>query len=151
MKLLFDADVLLDLLLRREPHARATAELLSLVDTGPTTGCCCATAVTTIHYLDQKLVGPANARQHIQMLLSLLDVAPVNRLVLESALTLGFGDFEDAVTHEAARQAGVAGIITRNVRDYRRATIVVSDLASVSVLRDALFKARKHELKEGTQ
>ena len=45
-------------------------------------------------------------------------VAPVNRAVLESALGLGFKDFEDAVLHEAARHAAVDWIVTRNARDF---------------------------------
>lgn len=47
-------------------------------------------------------------------LLRLLEVAPVNRAVLEGDLALGFGDFEDAVLHEAGRLAGARAIVTRD-------------------------------------
>ncbi|MDZ4804642.1 MAG: PIN domain-containing protein [Candidatus Eisenbacteria bacterium] len=134
MKFLFDADVILDLLLDRRPHALPAAELLSRVERSEIAGCLCATAVTNIHYLAQKAVGATKARQHVRMLLSLLEVAPVGRPVLEDALTLGFRDFEDAVTHESARLAGADGIVTRNGRDYLRATIPVHSPADAIAL-----------------
>jgi len=44
----------------------------------------------------------------------LFEVAPVNRLVLEEALTDDFTDFEDAVIYESARHIGADCIVTRN-------------------------------------
>lgn len=38
----------------------------------------------------------------------------MNRAVLEGDLALGFGDFEDAVLHEAGRLAGARAIVTRD-------------------------------------
>lgn len=61
-----------------------------------------ATTITTIHYLATKAPGPQAAFRHIQSLLSLLVIAPVNRVVLENAAALKFTSFEDAVLHETA-------------------------------------------------
>jgi hypothetical protein len=44
---------------------------------------------------------------------------------LRSALDAGFADFEDAVVHEAARQAGAAAIVTRNGKDFVRSELPV--------------------------
>ncbi|MDY0088726.1 MAG: PIN domain-containing protein, partial [Coriobacteriia bacterium] len=52
--MLFDTNVVLDVLLDREPHAEVAARLLSLVDQGRLDGMVCATTVTTIHYLASK-------------------------------------------------------------------------------------------------
>jgi hypothetical protein len=52
-------------------------------------------------------------------------VAPVNRPVLEAAMELDFGDYEDAVLYEAARQASVQTIVTRNPRDFKTAELPV--------------------------
>ena len=49
-----------------------------------------------------KVVGKAKAEQLIRTLLLILDVASVNRRVIEKALQANFGDFEDAVLNEAA-------------------------------------------------
>jgi len=61
--------------------------------------------------------------KHIRLLLSLFEVAPVNRAVIENALDLGFSDFEDAVLVEAARHAGADYVITRNITDFKNASI----------------------------
>jgi hypothetical protein len=81
--------------------------------------------VTTIHYLAAKVVGARRARAEVARLLSLFEIAPVNRGVLEGALQAGFSDFEDAVTHEAARQVDAQAIVTRNLRDFKRSAIPV--------------------------
>lgn len=62
---------------------------------------------------------------HIQTLLSLFEIAPVNRVVIEQALELKFSDFEDAVLHEAARHAGATYIITKNNSDFKKSTLPV--------------------------
>jgi predicted nucleic acid-binding protein len=115
----------LDHLLEREPHADAAEQLLSLVDSGRLEGLVCSTTVTTIHYLAAKAVGTSDALDYVRKLLAIFDVACVDREVLRGALDLGFADFEDAVTHEAARNSGAAAIVTRNAKDFARSTIPV--------------------------
>jgi predicted nucleic acid-binding protein len=125
LRVLFDTDVVLDLLLDRLPHSSVTARLFSKVEFGEIFGYLCATTVTTIHYLALKALGSARSRKEMKKLLSLFDVAPVNRVVLEGALGSRFKDFEDAVVHEAAHQVSAHAIVTRNIRDFKRSTIPV--------------------------
>ncbi len=123
MIVLFDTDVILDLLLDREPFAEAAAEIFSEVEKGNSTGYICATTVTTIHYLATKAAGASKAKKSIHRLLSLLEVAPVNRAVLEGALESRDDDFEDGVVSEAASHLGATAIITRNVRHYKNSPV----------------------------
>lgn len=125
MNILFDTNVLLDVLLDREPFAIDAAFLMTKVEQSEIGGYLCATTVTTIHYLIAKALGAKEATRHIQSLLSLFIVAPVNRAVLEQALAASFTDFEDAVLHAAACHAGVQSIVTRNIRDFSKATLPV--------------------------
>ncbi len=125
MKILFDTNIVLDLLMDRLPYSDAAAELFSKVEDGTIIGCLCGTTITTVFYLAAKTVGTARAREEIGKLLSLFDVAPVNRQVLESALVLDFSDFEDAVIHEAACHVGADAIVTRNQRDFRKSGVTV--------------------------
>lgn len=125
MKVLFDTNVILDLLLDREPFADDAARCFSRVEQGEIEGFLCATTLTTLHYLISKSIGAKSARESIELLLSLFQVALVDYAVLEGALALGFKDFEDAVLHEAARAAGVDLIVTRNIVDFKRSKIQV--------------------------
>jgi len=123
VKVLFDTNVLLDVLLNRAPHADSASRLMAHVERKRIEGLLGATSVTTIHYLATKAVGRVRARRHVQTLLSLFDVAPVTRMVLLDGLALGFPDYEDAVLHEAARHAGATGIVTRDPAGFAHATL----------------------------
>ncbi len=125
MRVLFDTNVVLDLLLARQPHVETAAALVARVERGELTGCLCATTVTTIYCLASKAVGAEAARAQVKLLLGLFEVAPVNRAVLDGALAAGFSDFEDAVLHEAAVLWGADCLVSRNGRDFRKARMPV--------------------------
>jgi predicted nucleic acid-binding protein len=132
VRVLFDTNIVLDLLLDRAPFADAAALLFAKVEDGTIVGYLCGTTITTIHYLATKVVGDVRAREEVGKLLSLFEVAPVSRTVLEAALKAGFGGFEDAVIHEAALHAGAEAIVTRNVRDFKNSRITVYDSAELT-------------------
>ena len=123
MRVLFDTNVVLDVLLARAPHARAATALFHHVAAKDVDGLLGATTVTTIHYLATKAVGSSQAQRHLRTLLGLFEVAAVTRPVLMDALTLGFTDYEDAVLHEAARHAGAQAIVTRDPRGFAKAKL----------------------------
>ncbi len=138
MRVLFDIDVILDLLLDRRPFANDAGILLSKAELGELIGYVCATGVTTVHYLARKAIGERRARLEVQKLLTFLEPAMVNRVVLEGALRIKFGDFEDAVSHEAARQVGAEAIVTRNTRDYKKSIIPVYSPSELVRLLEAV-------------
>lgn len=127
MKVLFDTNVVLDVLLDREPHIEVAAKLFALVDNGRLKGAISVTTVTTIYYIAAKSFGRRRAHSQVRELLTLFEVAPVDRGVLGRALDLDFTDFEDAVLHEAARNAGAAAIVTRDAADFANATVPILD------------------------
>ncbi len=125
MKILLDTNVVLDLLMDRMPFADSAVGLFSKVEDGTIIGYLCATTITTVYYLAAKTLGAPRAQEEIGKLLNLFEVAPVNRHVLESALTADFNDFEDAVIHEAACHVGAEAIVTRNQKDFKKSRIPV--------------------------
>jgi predicted nucleic acid-binding protein len=127
VRVLFDTNVVLDVLLEREPHMLPAAKLFALVDNGRIEGCICATTATTIYYIAAKSFGAKRARAEIHALLGLFEVASVDRSVLDSALDIDFFDYEDAVVHEAARMFGADAIVTRDRDDFAGAAIPALD------------------------
>jgi len=125
VKVLFDTNVVLDVLLAREPFVETAAQLLALVDAGRIEGSVCATTITTVHYLAAKSIGSGRTKSLLRDLVTMFDVACVDRQVLARALDLDIADFEDAVLHEAGRASGVTAIVTRNAKDFEAATIPV--------------------------
>ena len=120
---MLDTNVVLDVLLEREAFVNDSTVVLDLVERGAITGLLCATTITTLAYLAGKTVGKQQAARHIRQLLSLFEVAPVTRAVLDGALKSKTPDFEDAVLAEAALQAGAEAIITRNLRDFAHSPV----------------------------
>ncbi len=125
MKILFDTNIVLDVLLDREPFSDLATKLFSRVEKKELEGFLGATTITTIYYLASKVAGKKKADQEISKLLSIFQVAPVNKSVLDEAIKSRFGDFEDSVLHEAAKQIGVQGIVTRNLNDFKKATLSI--------------------------
>ena len=125
MKILFDTNIVLDVLMDRMPFSDAAAELFSKVEDGTIIGYLCGTTITTVYYLTAKAIGAPRAQEEIKKMLSLFEVAPINRHVLESALVADFSDFEDAVIHEAACHVGAEAIVTRNQKDFKKSRISV--------------------------
>ena len=135
MKILFDTNVVLDVLQQRRPHFIFSAPLMNRVEQGTVTGLLCATTVTTIAYLtEQYLVkekrknrteARAGTTSLLNMLLKIFDIAPVTRAVIDRAANSAFEDFEDGVLHESAVAAGVDGIVTRNQKDYGKSTVAI--------------------------
>lgn len=118
-KVLCDVNVILDVLLERRPHVDASAAVLAAVEAGTAQGMLAAHAVTTIHYLIRREMGPAQARRLVESILTILSIASVNTAVIQEALQLSSPDFEDAVTAAAARHAGCDYIATRDPKGFR--------------------------------
>lgn len=72
-----------------------------------------------------KVLGKAESQKQIRNLLTLFEVASVNRIVIEEALRIGFSDFEDSVIHSAACHATVESIVTRNLKDFGKSQLPV--------------------------
>jgi predicted nucleic acid-binding protein len=125
MKILFDTNVILDLLLDRKPFVAHAQTLFEKVESGKIDGYIGATTVTTLDYLLAKSLSAKEATRIIKKLLKLFEVAPINRLILEDALDIGFADFEDAVLHAAAVHCGVQAIVTRDEKGFSKAQLAI--------------------------
>jgi len=118
-RVLFDVNVVLDVLLDRKPYAEASAATWAAVETGTAQGLLAAHAVTTVQHLVRKEMGAAKAGRIISAILSVFGIAAVDGAVIREALQLPCSDFQDAVTAAAARLAGCDYIVTRDPRGFR--------------------------------
>lgn len=138
MKVLFDTNVILDVLQNRQPHAQAATQLVARIERKEITGYVCATTITTIFYLASKAIGAETAKAQIKLMLELFEVTQVDKTVLLSAMQAGFSDFEDAVLYKAAQHASVDCIVTRNIKDFKQSKLPVylpAELEAILELR----------------
>ena len=82
MRLLFDVNVVLDVLLDRKPFADASSSAWAAVERGDADGVLSAHAVTTLHYLNARTVGVRMATETTEALLSVFEVATQDSLAL---------------------------------------------------------------------
>jgi len=125
LRILFDTNVILDVLLLRQPYEVEATKLVASVERSEINGVLCANSITTIYYLINKAVGREIAINSVNSLTMMFDVVPVNKIVLQNALKSKFLDFEDAVLKESAVNSGVDGIVTRNPKDFKSSTLPI--------------------------
>lgn len=125
MKLFIDTNVVLDVLAQREPWFDDSARLLAHIEQGSASGHIAAHTLTTLHYLLAKHLGQQKTAAALIDLTTLLRVEPVDHLVLQQALALGWRDFEDAVQAVTAAQCQADYLVTRNPRDFKQSLVPV--------------------------
>lgn len=117
-RVLFDSDVLLDVLAQRQPFVVASAQALNTVMQERVQGYVSGHAVTNIFYILRRQIGNEAARGMVKMLLQHTQIASATDEVIRQALQSPITDFEDAVTSAAANVAGLEVIVTRNTSDF---------------------------------
>lgn len=133
-RMLFDTNVLLDVVLGREPWAADTAALLDGAARGEIEGYVAAHAVTTIHYVVEKERGRPAALTALADLLAILRVAELGGQDFQRALALGLKDYEDAVQVAACLRVGADFLVTRNAKDFRGAPLATRSAGEVLAL-----------------
>ena len=134
---LFDLNIILDVLQERKDFYDFSARLLAYAETGVIQGWLAAHSVTTLFYLIAKDKSPEQARVTLTSLLQFLRIAPVDQNTIEQALNLPYRDFEDAVQMMAALQVHADYLLTRNVRDYQPAPMEVVQPAQLLAILKA--------------
>jgi predicted nucleic acid-binding protein len=125
LKILFDTNIILDVLLNRKPFEETAIRLFSAVENNIMQGYLCSTTITTLDYLLSKSIGRDNAKHAIVSLLDLFNITEVNYRTLKAAVDSDFSDFEDAVLYFSGYDAGVDGIVTRNTNDFTAAQLPI--------------------------
>ena len=119
MLVLIDANVILDMLEKREPFYESSNDVLSLCASKKIKGCIALHTVSNIFYIFRKNYSAENRRRLILGILKFLQVANINyENVLHALERNNFPDFEDCLQDECAAQNHADYIITRNTDDF---------------------------------
>ncbi|MDR1703650.1 MAG: PIN domain-containing protein [Clostridiales bacterium] len=124
MKVLIDTNVILDIILKREPYFKDAERLTVLVEKGHMIGYITAAAVTDIFYIaSKKLQSKKDALEVMRKLFQTIRIAPVNEDNIHEALNLSWGDFEDAVEYSCGKSMFADYIITRDLEGFKMSSI----------------------------
>lgn len=126
-KVFVDSDVILDLLAQRIPHFHFSALLFTFADmkklelyTSPTVFC-------NVFYILRKELGIEKAKSALRKLRLLIKIIDSSEKTIDCALNSEFSDFEDAIQCYTAQNHQISIIVTRNVKDYKTAGIIVQN------------------------
>lgn len=124
-KVFVDTDVCIDLLSGRKPFNKTAEILFSLADNKKIKIYVSSLSFSNIDYVLRSHYSSTHSRQLIGTFKTLVNVLPVDSKTIDLAIASDFNDFEDAIQHSCAIENNLTTIITRNVKDYKKAPIAV--------------------------
>jgi predicted nucleic acid-binding protein len=123
LKVFVDTDVCIDLLSGRKPFNAAAEILFSLADTRKLKIYVSSLSFSNIDYVLRSQYSTNHSRQIVGKFKTLVQVLPVDSKTIDLALVSDFKDFEDAIQYSCAMEHNLTTLITRNIKDYKKATI----------------------------
>ena len=124
-KLFLDSDVLLDLLLDRQPYSNDIEELIENSISNEVELYTSPISITNINYIIGRLENKAKADLKTNKILELVRIEAVNQLVIDQASSSKFKDFEDSVQNYCAVASNHEILITRNTKDYKESELAI--------------------------
>ena len=119
MRFLIDTNVVLDVLLARDPFCDPAQRVLSLSQRDDVEEYVSASAITDIYYIARRQLKDRDlTKDLIKRLISVVSVAAVSEKEIETALNLPWPDFEDSVQYAVALLSDFDAIVTRDAIDY---------------------------------
>jgi predicted nucleic acid-binding protein len=120
----FDTNVVVDILLKREPFFKDSLGALSAIANKSADGIIGTSAITDIYYIVNKEMKSKekslNSIFNILKILLLVETIPQD---IFTAKTLSVPDFEDSVISAVAARNNADYIITRNVGDFAKSLV----------------------------
>lgn len=127
MKNIFvDTNILIDLLSDRRPFSKFAIEIFDLASKKKINLFTSSHSIATTHYLLKKYIREQELRKILYSLLDYIDVISIDVAIIRKSLLSSHDDFEDAIQIFAAHSVkNMDFIVTRNVKDFKKAEIVV--------------------------
>ncbi|MDR3170069.1 MAG: PIN domain-containing protein, partial [Treponema sp.] len=119
VKVLFDLNVIIDIITKREPFYQYSNILFLMVANNQIEGIVAAGSIADIYYVVRKFF-----KSTLGILDMITDVLRVLNLVdtkvqdIWTAMGLGMSDFEDAIVAAVAQRENADYIVTRNCADF---------------------------------
>ena len=124
MRFLIDANIVLDVLQKREPYWKDSSVIWKLCETEQAEGYISTLTFANLMYVMRRELDPAQIRDVLDKLRLIFRFADFTAADMEKAAEMGWDDFEDAIQAATAERIMADSIITRNVRDFRNSRVI---------------------------
>ena len=115
-----DTNVLMDVLLEREPFLTSSIQVWTLCETGTIRGLISVISFNNVFYVVRKYRSKGEAQRSLGVLRDIFTPVALDGQIINQAIDSGFRDFEDAIQYHCALRGSAKFLVTRNVRDHRR-------------------------------
>lgn len=123
MKLLIDANILLDVLQKRQPYYYDSSLVWKLCETESAEGYISTLTVANLVYIMRKELDSEKIEQVFQKLKLIFQIADFSVSDITRAVEMKWNDFEDAAQSATAERIHANYIITRNIRDFKESRV----------------------------
>ena len=124
MKLLIDANILLDVLQKREPHYRDSSMIWKLCETKQVSGYVSTLSFANLVYVMRKELSAEQIEEILRALSLIFEFVELSVSDLSYAAKMKWDNFEDAVLSATAERTHTDYIITRNIRDFKKSSVM---------------------------
>ena len=121
MKTGSDTNVTLDVLCNRPDFLENSLKIWKLCEVKKIEGYISALSIPNIVYILRKELTPQKTMEIISRLMTIFEVAELRSSDLKNAAEMCLNDYEDAVQMCCAKRIKASYIVTRNVRDFKKA------------------------------
>ena len=123
-KIFVDANIVMDLLEKREEFYQEAQELFTLSDKKNVKLYISALTLANVHFLLYKHL-KMEARKVLAKFKVLVEVLAVDDKIIDLSLTSDLKDFEDAIQYYTAIENDMDIIITRNKKDFKNVNLPI--------------------------
>ena len=120
-----DTNILVDIVANRLPFSKNVILIFDYCERHKIKMYSSSHSIATMHYIAKRVVDEKELRSIIEDLLDTISIIAVTESILKKSLKSSHKDFEDAIQYSCAIENNLTTIITRNVKDYKKATIKV--------------------------
>ena len=131
MKLLIDANILLDVLQNRSKFVEDSSLIWKLCETGKAEGVVSALTYANLVYVMRKELEPETIADVFKKLNLIFHLEDLSVTDLAHAAEMKWDDFEDAIQAATAERVGADYIVTRNVKDYSQSKVLAFTPAEI--------------------
>lgn len=124
MRLLIDANILLDVLQKRKPYVHISSLIWKICEVGSAVGYVSSLTVASLIYVMRKELSPEKIEETLLLLKLIFQLTDLTVSDITKAAEMKWSDFEDAVQSTIAERIHADCIITRNVKDFRESPVI---------------------------
>ena len=124
MRLMIDANIILDVLQAREPFVADSAKISKMCETNMAEGHISTLTFANLVYIMRKELNPERIEKVLHALSLIYRFDDLTQADITNAAALKWDDFEDAVQATIAKRINADYIITRNVKDFKDSGIM---------------------------